>query len=432
MSDVDNAVTPGSTSAQPQQNQANGTTGTFGTNNPGTTTTPMPSVTPIQYPYQFNSNQQLGQGGGNSSSSSSGGNPAGYIGAAESAVGAASSAGGGAGIIGLLGALFADGGLVGDGKNGFAQGGPTGQTSSDPHVKAAGVKGYLIGALHQQKYGGTADTLGKAAQEVKQMLMDKLGPQPGQSQNTAQGQPGFASGGEAASNQPTNTDDAQLVTQAIQQSLGINPNQNTQNTATTVPSQQTPQTIATNAQTAPQQVNPSNPNGDQAQNNPSVLNQVIPPVQQAKGGFMQHLDAGGPPIPQPQGAGAQMPGGSPQGPPPLQPGQVFQGDGSVKGPGTGQSDSIPAKLSNGEFVMSQPAVQFFGVDKLVKMNEQGKQGYMQAIGQVQQNQQQQGQPQGAPPMAAPQAQPQQQPQMPPPTAAAKGGMMQKRTGFMGM
>ena len=111
----------------------------------------------------------------------------------------------------------------------------------------------------------------------------------------------------------------------------------------------------------------------------------------------------------------------------------FQGDGSVKGPGTATSDSIPAKLSNGEFVFAEPAVQFFGVDKLNKMNEQGKQGYMQALGQVQQNQQNSPQ-QGAPPSQMPAPQMAQQSAPPPPQQgmAKGGGVSNKRAGYCGM
>ena len=46
--------------------------------------------------------------------------------------------------------------------------------------------------------------------------------------------------------------------------------------------------------------------------------------------------------------------------------------GHVIGPGTGTSDSILARLSNGEFVMSAKAVKAFGVNTLHKMNELGK------------------------------------------------------------
>lgn len=45
--------------------------------------------------------------------------------------------------------------------------------------------------------------------------------------------------------------------------------------------------------------------------------------------------------------------------------------GDVQGPGTSTSDSIPALLSDGEFVMNAEAVQHFGLDKMKKMNEVG-------------------------------------------------------------
>jgi hypothetical protein len=56
-------------------------------------------------------------------------------------------------------------------------------------------------------------------------------------------------------------------------------------------------------------------------------------------------------------------------------GQTFADGGSVRGPGTGTSDSILARLSNGEFVMSAKAVKAFGVQTLHKMNALGK-GFM--------------------------------------------------------
>ena len=45
----------------------------------------------------------------------------------------------------------------------------------------------------------------------------------------------------------------------------------------------------------------------------------------------------------------------------------FTDDGEVEGPGTGTSDSIPALLSDGEFVFTAKAVKHLGVDKLRKM-----------------------------------------------------------------
>ena len=50
----------------------------------------------------------------------------------------------------------------------------------------------------------------------------------------------------------------------------------------------------------------------------------------------------------------------------------FTDDGEVEGPGTGTSDSIPALLSDGEFVFTAKAVKNLGVDKLRKMMKQQK------------------------------------------------------------
>ena len=45
----------------------------------------------------------------------------------------------------------------------------------------------------------------------------------------------------------------------------------------------------------------------------------------------------------------------------------FTGAGEVDGPGTGTSDDIPARLSDGEFVFTKKAVDVIGVEKLEKM-----------------------------------------------------------------
>ena len=45
----------------------------------------------------------------------------------------------------------------------------------------------------------------------------------------------------------------------------------------------------------------------------------------------------------------------------------FSGEGEVKGPGTGTSDSIPARLSDGEFVFTRKATDQIGVEKLQTM-----------------------------------------------------------------
>ena len=47
----------------------------------------------------------------------------------------------------------------------------------------------------------------------------------------------------------------------------------------------------------------------------------------------------------------------------------FSGEGPVDGPGTGISDSIPARLSDGEFVFTAEAVRVIGVDKLEELME---------------------------------------------------------------
>jgi hypothetical protein len=53
----------------------------------------------------------------------------------------------------------------------------------------------------------------------------------------------------------------------------------------------------------------------------------------------------------------------------------FTKDGEVEGPGTGTSDSIPALLSDGEFVFTAKAVKHIGVDKLRKMMKQAEEAY---------------------------------------------------------
>ena len=49
--------------------------------------------------------------------------------------------------------------------------------------------------------------------------------------------------------------------------------------------------------------------------------------------------------------------------------QQFASGGSVIGPGTGTSDSIPAMLSNGEFVMTARAHRFYGTDIMSRINK---------------------------------------------------------------
>ena len=45
----------------------------------------------------------------------------------------------------------------------------------------------------------------------------------------------------------------------------------------------------------------------------------------------------------------------------------FSGSGPIKGPGSGVSDSIPARLSDGEFVFTTKATEEIGVDSLMSM-----------------------------------------------------------------
>jgi hypothetical protein len=53
----------------------------------------------------------------------------------------------------------------------------------------------------------------------------------------------------------------------------------------------------------------------------------------------------------------------------------FAGEGAVKGPGTGTSDSIPARLSDGEFVFTKKATDQIGVDKLQTMMDDAERAY---------------------------------------------------------
>jgi len=55
--------------------------------------------------------------------------------------------------------------------------------------------------------------------------------------------------------------------------------------------------------------------------------------------------------------------------------EEFTGEGEVEGPGTGTSDSIPAMLSDGEFVITAKAVKQIGVDKLRKMMKKAEDDY---------------------------------------------------------
>jgi hypothetical protein len=53
----------------------------------------------------------------------------------------------------------------------------------------------------------------------------------------------------------------------------------------------------------------------------------------------------------------------------------FSGEGKVEGPGTGTSDSIPARLSDGEFVFTRKATDQIGADKLQTMMDNAERAY---------------------------------------------------------
>jgi hypothetical protein len=53
----------------------------------------------------------------------------------------------------------------------------------------------------------------------------------------------------------------------------------------------------------------------------------------------------------------------------------FAGDGAVEGPGTGTSDSIPARLSDGEFVFTRKATDQIGTEKLQTMMDDAERAY---------------------------------------------------------
>jgi hypothetical protein len=52
--------------------------------------------------------------------------------------------------------------------------------------------------------------------------------------------------------------------------------------------------------------------------------------------------------------------------------QEFAGSGPVDGPGSGISDSIPARLSDGEFVFTAKAVEEIGEDNLLSMMKEAE------------------------------------------------------------
>ena len=53
----------------------------------------------------------------------------------------------------------------------------------------------------------------------------------------------------------------------------------------------------------------------------------------------------------------------------------FSGAGEVEGPGTGLSDSIPARLSDGEFVMTKKATDQIGADNLQRMMDDAERAF---------------------------------------------------------
>lgn len=258
--------------------------------------------------------------------------------------------------------------------------------------------GYLLGAFHQQNYGGTPDTLEQAASEFKNMV-----------------------GGQS------NQEDPQLAQRAMSEAVGggLNPSNMAEPDApkgtygargTLEPGPAAPQPTPQPApQAPPMQPKPMPMAAPQGQPPQTSTTGYVQPIKFAEGG-----------------------------PPPLAPGQTFQGSGEVNGPGTSTSDSIPAKLSDGEFVMSAAATQFFGVDKLAQMNEKGKTGYMEALHGVEQNQ---GMPPSAPgastgappasPVGGPMKPPMMSPMAPPgqqkPMMSHGGPAMRPKTsGYCGM
>jgi hypothetical protein len=53
----------------------------------------------------------------------------------------------------------------------------------------------------------------------------------------------------------------------------------------------------------------------------------------------------------------------------------FTGEGSVEGPGTGVSDSIPARLSDGEFVITKKATDQIGADNLQSIMDEAERAF---------------------------------------------------------
>ena len=53
----------------------------------------------------------------------------------------------------------------------------------------------------------------------------------------------------------------------------------------------------------------------------------------------------------------------------------FSGSGEVEGPGTGVSDSIPARLSDGEFVVTKKATDQLGADNLQSLMDEAERAF---------------------------------------------------------
>ena len=60
----------------------------------------------------------------------------------------------------------------------------------------------------------------------------------------------------------------------------------------------------------------------------------------------------------------------------------FSGAGEVEGPGTGVSDSIPARLSDGEFVFTKKATDQIGADNLQRMMDDAERAYDGGVQQL--------------------------------------------------
>ena len=60
----------------------------------------------------------------------------------------------------------------------------------------------------------------------------------------------------------------------------------------------------------------------------------------------------------------------------------FSGAGEVDGPGTGVSDSIPARLSDGEFVFTKKATDQIGADQLQRMMDDAERAYDGGVQQL--------------------------------------------------